>query len=114
MKGCKIFAAFLLLLSAAGCRSRVIHVRLVNTSSQPVHTIIVDYPPATFGTDSLAPGATFNYVIKPTDNGPLKVQFADTQGATHTYTGPVVEKGQEGDIEIKLTQGSISAEPALH
>ena len=114
MKLLKVFAAFLLLLAAAGCRSRVIHVRLVNTSSQPVHTIIVDYPRATFGKDSLAPGAAFNYVIKPTDNGALKIQFADAQGASHTYTGPVVEKGQEGDIEIKLTQDSISAEPALH
>lgn len=103
-----------LLLAAAGCRSRVIHVRLVNTSSQPIHTIIVDYPGATFGTDSLAPGATFNYVIKPIDNGALKIQFADAQGASHTFSGPMVQKGQEGDIEIKLNQDSISAEPVLH
>jgi hypothetical protein len=114
MKLPKVFTAFLLLLVAAGCRSHVIHVRLVNTSAEAVHTIIVDYPRATFGKDSLAPGATFNYVIKPTDHGPLKIQFADAQGATHTYTGPVVEKGQEGDIEIKLSQDSISAKPALH
>jgi hypothetical protein len=114
MKPCKMLAAFALLLAAAGCRSHVIHVRLVNTSSQPISTIIVDYPRATFGKDSLAPGATFNYVIKPTDNGALKIQFADALGASHTYNGPLVQKGQEGDIEIKLTQDSISAAPALH
>ena len=114
MNQLKVFAAFLLLLAAAGCRSRVIHVRLVNISSQPVRTIIVDYPGATFGKDSLAPGATFNYVIKPTDNGALKIQFADALGASHAYSGPVVQKGQEGDIEIKITQDSISTEPRLH
>jgi hypothetical protein len=114
MRQFKAFAALLFLLAAAGCRSRVIHVRLVNTSSQPISTIIVDYPRATFGKDSLAPGATFNYVIKPTDNGALKIQFADARGASHAYNGPVVQKGQEGDIEIKLTQDSISAAPVLH
>lgn len=113
MKLHKIAATVLLLLVAAGCRSRVIRVRLVNTSSQPVSTIIVDYPRATFGVNSLAPGKTFNYIIKPTERGALKVQFADAQGASHTYTGPVVQKGQEGEIEIKLSQDSVSAEPTL-
>jgi hypothetical protein len=113
MKLPKIAATVLLLLAAAGCRSRVIHVRLVNTSSQPVSTIIVDYPGATFGVNSLAPGKTFNYVIKPTERGALKIQFANAQGANHTYTGPVLQKGQEGEIEIKLTQDSVSAEPTL-
>jgi hypothetical protein len=109
----KVAAAFVLLLVAAGCRSRVIHVRLVNTSSLAVSTVIVDYPGATFGVDSLPPGKSYNYVIKPTDRGALKIQFADAQGATHTYSGPTIQKGQEGDIEIKITQNSISAEPAL-
>jgi hypothetical protein len=114
MKQLKVLAVLLFLLAGAGCRSHVIHVRLVNASSQPISTIIVDYPRATFGKDSLAPGATFHYVIKPTDNGALKIQFADARGASHTYNGPLVQKGQEGDIEIKLTQDSISAAPALH
>jgi hypothetical protein len=113
MKSFKVLAAFLVLLSAAGCRSHVIHVHLTNTSSQPVSTIIVDYPGATFGIDSLAPGKTYNYIIKPTESGALKIQFSDAQGASRTYTGPSVQKGQEGDIDIKLAQDSVSASPSL-
>jgi hypothetical protein len=109
----RVVVILLLLAAATGCRSRVIHLRLVNTSSQPVSTIIVDYPRATFGVNSLAAGKTFNYVIKPTERGALKIQFTDAQGASHTYTGPVVQKGQEGEIEIKLTQDSVSAAPVL-
>lgn len=109
----RVVAAFFLLLAAAGCRSRVIHVRLNNTSAQPVSVIIVDYPGATFGVNSLAPGKTFQYVIKPTDRGAVKVQFTDAQGVNHAYSGPTVEKGQEGTIEIKITQDSASAEPVL-
>ena len=102
-----------LVLAAAGCRSRVINVNVVNTSLQPVSTIIVDYPGATFGINSLAPGQTYRYVIKPLDTGALKVQFTNAQGINHTFSGPMLQKNQEGSIEIKLNQDSASAVPSL-
>lgn len=113
MKLRKAVAVLVLLAGAAGCRSRVIHVRLINISAQPLSTIIVDYPGATFGVNSLAPGKNFQYVIKPTDHGAVKIQFTDAQGGNHTFAGPSVEKGQEGSIEIRITQDSASAEPVL-
>ncbi|HZI56790.1 MAG TPA: hypothetical protein VFF39_08445, partial [Verrucomicrobiae bacterium] len=68
------FAIAMLLMSAlAGCRAHVVRVNLINTSSEPVKTIIVDYPTAAFGKDTLAPGATFSYAIKPLETGMLKV-----------------------------------------
>ena len=96
------------LLSAAGCRSHVIKVTVVNSSSQPVSTIIVDYPDATFGVNSLAPGKSFPYVIKVMGTGPLKVQFTNAQGVSHTANGPTLHKGDEGAIEIKLSQDSAA------
>ena len=98
----------LALLGAAGCRSHVIKVSVVNSSSQPVSTIIVDYPDATFGVNSLAPGKTFPYVIKPMATGPLKVQFTNALGANHSVTGPTLHKGDEGAIQIKLSQESAA------
>ena len=98
----------LALLGAAGCRSHVIKVSVVNSSSQPVSTIIVDYPDATFGVNSLAPGKTFPYVIKPMGTGPLKVQFTNALGANHSVTGPTLHKGDEGAIQIKLSQESAA------
>jgi hypothetical protein len=98
--------ALLAILLAAGCRSRVIRVSVINTSTQPISTIIVDYPDATFGVNVLVPGKTFQYVIKPTGTGPVKVQFTDATGANHTATGPTVRKGDEGMMQIKLTQYS--------
>lgn len=98
--------AFLAILLAAGCRSRVIQVSVTNTSAQPISTIIVDYPDATFGVNLLAPGKTFRYVIKATGTGPVKVQFTDATGASHAATGPTIRKGEEGTMQIKLTQNS--------
>src|SRR5215472_138291 len=107
-------ALLLLLVGASvGCRSRVIQVTLINTSTQPVSNIIVDYPGATFGKNTLAPGDTYHYVIKPLETGALKIQFTNAQGANHSFMGPTLQKDQEGSIEIKLNQDSASASPSL-
>jgi hypothetical protein len=91
----------------------VIHVLVTNTSSQPVSAVIVDYPNATFGVNSLPPGGSFRYAIKPTERGAMKVQFTDARGAGHASGGPTVEKGEEGNIEIRLGQDSASVEAVL-
>lgn len=103
----------LLLTAAAGCRSRVIKVTITNSSTQPVSNIIVDYPGATFGKNTLAPGDTYHYVIKPLDTGVLKIQFTNAAGVTHSVNGPTLHKDQEGSLGIKIDQDSASAGPAL-
>jgi hypothetical protein len=105
--------AFIALVALAGCRSRVVKVELVNTGTEPVSTIIVDYPSATFGKDNLAPGETFSYAIKPLETGPLKLQFTDAKGGTHTYTGPTLHKDDEGSLEIRFDQNGVLARPNL-
>ena len=103
----------LLVLFALGCRSHVIQVTLINTSAQPVSNIIVDYPGASFGKNTLPPGEAYHYIIKPVETGALKIQFTNDQGVNHSFTGPTLQKDQEGSIEIKLNQESASVSPAL-
>ena len=67
-----IAAALLIRLSLAGCRSHVVKINLTNTSAEPIKTIIVDYPTATFGKDKLAPGETFLLRIKPLEKGAIE------------------------------------------
>lgn len=93
----------------AGCHARMVEVKLVNASAQPLSIIVVDYPSATFGVDKLDPGATYQYAIKPLATGPLKVQFTDAQGRNHTYTGPALHKNDEGQLTVTLTQDSAAA-----
>jgi hypothetical protein len=114
MKLLKLIVPAALLAAALGCRSRVVRVELVNTSPQPLYTIVVDYPGATFGVNQLAPGKTYKYTIKPQETGALKVQFTDAAGASHSYSGPVLHNNDEGNIRVALTQASASAAPALH
>ena len=111
MKSFRFAVALVSLIALAGCRAHVVKISLTNTSAQPIKTIIVDYPNATFGKDALAPGATFSYTIKPLETGPLKIQFTDAKGANHTYIGPALHKNEEGSIEVSLDQnGAVAAE----
>ena len=106
----KIACCLLILFVLTGCRSHVIKVTVINSSSEKISNVVIDYPGATFGISSLAPDKTFQYIIKPNDSGPLKIQFANAHGSDRSATGPVVHRNDEGAVEIRLTQdGATSA-----
>lgn len=106
MKSLRLVVAILFALSLSGCRAHVVKISLTNTSTQPIKTIIVDYPNATFGKDALAPGESYFSLIKPVDHGPIKVQFTDAQGDRHAYQSISLQQGDDGSVNIKLTQTS--------
>lgn len=110
MKSLRFAVILLFVIAIAGCRAHMVKIKLINTSAQPISTIIVDYPSATFGKDKMAPGETFSSTVKLTDDGALKVQFTDANGASHTYVGPLLHKNQEGSIEVRLDQTHAVAE----
>ncbi|HET9165405.1 MAG TPA: hypothetical protein VFP11_05370 [Candidatus Angelobacter sp.] len=106
MKFLRLVVATIFALSLAGCRAHVVKISVTNTSAQPIKTIIVDYPSATFGKDTLAPGETYFSLIKPVDQGPVKVRFTDAQGVNHAYESISLQQGDDGSVDIKLTQAS--------
>jgi hypothetical protein len=111
MKLARFTIALLCAAVLSGCRSHVVYIKLINTSNQPISTIIVDYPNATFGKDKLAPNETFSYAIKPLETGAMKVQFSDANGGRHTYTGPILHKDEDGAIDVKIDQNGAVAIP---
>ena len=113
MRTARIIIALSFAALLAGCRSHMVTIKLVNTSAEPISTIIVDYPSATFGKDRLAPGETFSSSVKFIDTGKLKVQFTDAKGGNHTYSGPTLYRDAEGTVEVRLDQNNASAFPNL-
>lgn len=85
-----------------GCHSAYIQADVKNGTGAPVSVLEVDYPSASFGTQSLAAGATFRYRFKILGEGPLKVSWTDAAGHDHTSTGPGVSEGQEGALTVTL------------
>jgi len=100
-------------LVTACTHSHVINVTVTNTSPDKISTIVIDYPEATFGINTLESGKNFQYKIKPTATGPLKIAFLNAQGIKHASTGPVVHTNDEGSIQIKLTQEAATAEASI-
>jgi len=111
---CAAIITVLCLALAACSRSRVILVSLTNTSAQPLSNVMVDYPEATFGKNTLGPGEIYQYRIKATDSGPLKIAFTNAAGKSTTYSLGTLHKNDEGSIEIKLTQDAAVPDMRLN
>ncbi len=85
-----------------GCRSPQVQATVVNSGATELHNIEVDYPSASFGISSLAPGQTFHYRFQLRDTGRMKVQFFDSAEKPHAGTGPYAAEGQRGTLTITL------------
>ncbi len=74
----------------------------------------VDYPSASFGTDSIAAGADFHYRFQVLGSGPVKVQYTAADGSPVQSTGPALAERQEGQLEIDLLPGGrVTFHPTL-
>ena len=98
-----LFGALLVLVA---CHSYHIDITIENRTGAPVQLIEVDYPSASFGVDSLANGATFNYRFQVRGNGRLKLSFTAADGKQVQITGPALAEHQQGRLEIVLLPGS--------
>lgn len=88
-----------------GCRSAYVEASIENRTGQPVNLIEVDYPEASFGTQSLAPHASYPYRFKIQGSGQVAITFTGTDGKAHTEKGPMLREGQEGKLQIHIDPG---------
>ena len=106
---CGWLAAVALPCLLAGCHARpnrgepeAPFVVTVHNEGADIHQLEVDYPNASFGRDYLASGASFDYPPKVIGSGPVKVTFNDSQGKSHTATGPVIQEGLRKNLVISI------------
>ncbi len=103
MRSVPILALAATLLLTSGCHSRYIEATVINHTSAPIQLLEVDYPSASFGTQNLAPDATFHYRFKVLGSGPTKLLYTDATHQDHTSAGPDLKEGDEGRLTIDLT-----------
>ena len=109
-----LLSSLLLFFAVNGCtHSHVIQVTVTNTSNEKISNIAIEYPEASFGINSLDPGKSYAYKIKPTSTGPLKIAFLNSHAQDRVSAGPVVRKNDEGSIEIKVTQDGATSEKTI-
>src|SRR4051812_1419632 len=100
--------ALLPALALAGCRSPYIEATVSNRTAQPIQLIEVDYPSASFGTQSLAPGADFHYRFKVLGEGNMKLIYTDSANHEQKSEGPLLKEGAEGPVLITITPGGTN------
>ena len=98
----KLTAVFAVLLccSLSACRSAFVETTLHNEGDTPMRLIEIDYPSASFGTQMLAPGAVYHYRFKVQGSGAITLSYIGADGKTHSATGPTLDEGQQGSLNI--------------
>jgi hypothetical protein len=102
------------LLALTACHSYHIDTTVENQTGGAIQLLEVEYPSASFGADTLAPGATLNYRIQVRGSGPLKVQYTGSDRQLRQIEGPMLTEHLEGQFEIVLLpQGRAEFNPHL-
>jgi hypothetical protein len=110
-------ALFLTFITLTGCHSPYIATTITNHTTQTIDLIEVDYPSASFGTQSLAPGATFHYRFKILGSGNVKLTYTTTTFHNKTSNGPALKEGEEGPLQINIDPDGVHwqySPPAKH
>lgn len=91
----------------AGCHSPYVEATVSNQTQHRLTLIEVDYPSASFGTQTLAPGADFHYRFKVLGQGKLKLIYTDAANKEQKSDGPELSEGAEGPLRIVIQPGGI-------
>lgn len=99
----------------SGChRSAWIQAEVVNQQSTPVNLVEVDYAGGSFGTQTIAPGATFHYRFHLLGSDVVTASFTDAGEGSVKATGPELEIGESGTLRIEIEPGDkVEWQPAL-
>ena len=95
------------LLIATGCHSAFIEATISNRTDKPISLVELDYPSASFGTQTLAPNQDFHYRFKVLGSGPVKLTYTDTSGHEHKATGPALNESSDGPLQIVIAPDAV-------
>ena len=109
----RLLATPALLLSLVGCHSAFIDATIQNRTDQTLSPVELDYPSASLGTPTLAPGADFHYRFKIQGSGNLKLIYTDAAHADHTFNGPKFNEGDEGSLIVTIAASGVAWTPQL-
>ena len=95
------------ILLIAGCHSAFIDATISNATDKPISLVELDYPSASFGNQTLAPGGDFHYRFKILGSGKLKLIYTDTANTEHDVAGPNLAEGEEGTLTVTVQDSGV-------
>jgi hypothetical protein len=106
MRNFKFLVALAVVVTLNGCHSAFIAATISNRTAQPLSLVEVDYPSASFGKQTLAPGQDFRYRFKVLGSGAATILWTDEAHQDHKNLGPHLREGDEGSLAITFNQGA--------
>jgi hypothetical protein len=73
---------------------------------EPLSLIELDYPSASFGTQTLAPGQDFHYRFKIIGSGATTILWTDAAHHDHKSSGPTLRDGDDGKLTVTFNPGA--------
>lgn len=95
------------LLAALGCHSAFVEADVRNHTQQPLSLMELDYPSASFGIQTLSPGANFHYRFKVLGSGEAKLVWSGPTQAQQQTTGPELREGDEGALVVTVEPAEV-------
>ena len=111
MRFLPLVASSMLLVLATGCHSAFIEATVSNRTNGPISLVEVDYPSASFGTQTLAAGQDFHYRFKLLGSGPLTLLYTDAAHVEHKLAGPSLNEGDEGSLSVIVSGSGVEWMP---
>jgi len=110
----KLLSALAAALTLTGCHSATIAATISNRTSAPLSLIEFDYPSASFGTQTLAPGQDFHYRFKIIGSGATTLLWTDAARHDHKSSGPTLRDGDEGKLTITFNPDANPTNPGAN
>jgi hypothetical protein len=114
---CALLLVCALVLPCVSCkdwRGEWVVTTVENQTGQPVRQLEVDYPSASFGANSLAPGASMHYRLQILGSGPVKVDYTTGDGKSSHSQGLTLVEHQHGTLSVRLLpMGKVEFVPNL-
>ena len=104
LRAAALLALFLFL---TGCHSPYVAATVSNRTSRPIDLLEVDYPSASFGTQSLAPGADFHYRFKVLGSGNVSLTYTTVNFHDKKSVGPFLKEGDEGPLQAIIQPDGV-------
>jgi len=113
MRCVPVLVLSLTLMALTGCHSPYVAATVSNRTTRTIELLEVDYPSASFGTQSLAPGADFHYRFKVLGSGNVKLLYTDDIHKDHKSDGPFLKEGTEGSLAITIADSGVNWQSAF-
>lgn len=76
---------------------------MTNQTREPIRLVQVDYPSASFGTQSIAAGASYTYRFKVIGSGKVHLSYTDGGQHEHHSDGPELHESDDGALSVVVS-----------